>query len=59
MSCNDFELEEREDEEAPLPAITELLITCHLPLSRGLHAGLWRQRDGEVREEELWKKGAD
>lgn len=36
---NDFKLEEDKDKAASLlPTASELLITCHLPLSRGLHA---------------------
>lgn len=38
-SYGDFELEEDKDKVASLPAIMKLLITCHLPLSPGLHTG--------------------
>lgn len=37
VSRNDSKLEV--DEAASLPGITKLLITCHLLLSGGLHAG--------------------
>lgn len=34
---NDLKLEEDEDKAAALPTTVKCLITCHLPLSRGLH----------------------
>lgn len=34
---NDLKLEEDEDKAAALPTTVKRLITCHLPLSRGLH----------------------
>lgn len=55
-SCRDFELEEDEDEVASLPAIRKPLITCHRPLSHGLHAGVVKAARTRRRN---YRKGAE
>lgn len=55
---NDFKLEEDKDKAASLlPTASELLITCHLPLSRGLHAAFEGIEKVGGRAEEIWKRG--